>query len=737
MSKVGGGAFSLRSLDIGLSGLDEIPIEGASDEDDGRQAVRARLVSPRADRLLVAAEALRRGLSVEEICAASHYDPWFVRQIAEIIEAEAHVRGEGLPQTAEEMRALKAMGFSDARLAALLGASETAVRAHRRALGVRPQYKRIDSCAAEFRAATPYMYSTYETGWSGLSSPVYGGSGERSEPMGADARTPSVIPDRVRDDSSPVNGGAKSLHPHCESAPTARDKIVILGGGPNRIGQGIEFDYCCCHAAFACAEMDVESIMINCNPETVSTDYDTSDRLYFEPLTTEDVLEILETEKQGAPVRGVIVQFGGQTPLKLAAPLEAEGAPILGTSVDAIDLAEDRERFQALLHEIGLRQPDNATARSLDEALAGAGRIGFPLVLRPSFVLGGRAMEIVHDEAGLRRYIAEAVQASAERPVLLDRYLRDAIEVDVDALCDGEDVFVAGVMEHIEEAGIHSGDSACALPPYTLPDAIVAEIEAQTATLARALKVKGLINIQFAVKDGVIFVLEANPRASRTAPFVAKAVGLPIAAIAAKVMAGARLRDFALQRAKLGHVAVKEAVFPFGRFPGVDPILGPEMRSTGEVMGLDQDFAAAFVKSQLAAGSNLPVSGTVFISVKETDKPALVEVARDLEAMGFAILATVGTASHLQAAGVAAQPVNKVADGRPHIVDAMKNGGVQLVFNTTEGAQSYRDSFSIRRTALSQNIPYYTTVSGARAAVMGIRRLKADALSVRALQAYA
>jgi carbamoyl-phosphate synthase large subunit len=686
---------ALRSLDIGLMGLDEIEIEGGADEDQGRNAVRARLVAPKPDRLLVAAEALRRGLSVEEICAATHYDPWFVRQLEEIIQTEARVRAEGLPKDAVAFRALKAQGFADARLAKLTGKKERDVRAARRKLGVRPQFKRIDSCAAEFRATTPYMYSTYEF-------PAFDGPAE------------------------------------CEAEPSDRKKIIILGGGPNRIGQGIEFDYCCCHAAFACADIGVESIMINCNPETVSTDYDTSDRLYFEPLTTEDVLEIIETEKQSGEVLGLIVQFGGQTPLKLAQPLEDEGAPILGTSVDAIDLAEDRERFQKLLHKIGLKQPENATARSAEEALAGARRIGFPLVLRPSFVLGGRAMEIVHDEAGLVRYITEAVQASDERPVLLDRYLRDAIEVDVDAISDGKDVFVAGVMEHIEEAGVHSGDSACALPPYSLPKTVIAEIEKQTEQLARALNVKGLLNIQFAVKDGDIYVLEVNPRASRTAPFVAKAIGLPIAAAAAKVMAGVKLADLKLKHSTRPHVAVKEAVFPFARFPGVDPILGPEMRSTGEVMGLDSNFEAAFAKSQIAAGSTLPIEGCVFVSVKDSDKPTMVGPIRELIELGFRILATGGTADTLQAAGLAVERVNKVAEGRPHIVDAMKNGEVHLVFNTTEGAQSYRDSYSIRRTTIVQNIPYYTTISGARAAIQAIRRLKTGApLGVRPLQSYA
>jgi carbamoyl-phosphate synthase large subunit len=696
---------ALRSLDTGLNGLNEIAIEGAADEDQGRAAVRARLVTPKADRLLVVAEALRRGLSVEDICAASHYDPWFVREIAEIIAAEARVRAEGLPCEAAGFRALKAQGFSDARLAKLSGKSERDVRAARHKLGVRPQFKRIDSCAAEFRASTPYLYSTYE-------APAFVGTA-----------------------------------PECEAEPTNAKKIIILGGGPNRIGQGIEFDYCCCHAAFACAEIGVESIMINCNPETVSTDYDTSDRLYFEPLTTEDVLEITHTEQQAGEVQGLIVQFGGQTPLKLAQPLADEGAPILGTSVDAIDLAEDRDRFQALLRKIKLKQPDNAIAPSLDAARAAATQIGYPVMLRPSYVLGGLAMRIVHSEDELDEYVAQISRAlggpselavSEKRPLLVDSYLRDAIEVDVDAICDGEDVFVAGVMEHIEEAGVHSGDSACALPPYSLPGAIVTEIEAQTRKLALALGVRGLINIQFAVKDGEIFILEANPRASRTAPFVAKAINRPIAAAAAKVMAGAKLGALKLDRPSKDHIAVKEAVFPFARFPGVDPVLGPEMRSTGEVMGLDRSFEAAFAKSQIASGIKLPTEGCVFISVKSADKPVITQAARDLVDLGFKIIATGGTASHLQAEGVPVTRVNKVLEGRPDIVDALKNREVQLVFNTTEGAQSYRDSQSIRSTALALGIPYYTTASGARATVQAIRLLRTGApLGVRALQAYA
>jgi carbamoyl-phosphate synthase large subunit len=684
---------ALRSLDTGLNGLDEVEIEGAQDEDAGRAAVRARLVAPRADRLLVAAEALRRGLSVDEICKASGYDPWFIRQMQEIIEAEADIRTRGLPKTAEAMRAVKAMGFSDVRLAKLTGQKETAVRSARHKLKVRPQFKRIDSCAAEFAAPTPYLYSTYET-------------------------------------------GAYQQEPQCEANPSARDKIVILGGGPNRIGQGIEFDYCCVHAAFACDEMNIESVMINCNPETVSTDYDTSDRLYFEPLTTEDVLEILHVEQTGGKVLGCIVQFGGQTPLKLSQTLSAEGAPILGTSPDAIDLAEDRERFQALLKKIKLKQPSNATARSAEEALEGARAIGYPVVLRPSYVLGGRAMEIVYDDDGLKRYVTHAVQASDERPVLIDQYLRDAIEVDVDAVCDGKDVWVAGVMEHIEEAGVHSGDSACALPPYTLKPAMIKELEAQTKKLALALEVKGLINIQFAIKGDEVFVLEANPRASRTAPFVAKAIGAPVAAIAAKVMAGQPLKGFKTPAAPTEWVAVKEAVFPFGRFPGVDPVLGPEMRSTGEVMGIDTDFQAAFAKAQLAAGDALPKEGCVFISVKDSDKGYAVQLGKDLTDLGFKVVATEGTAAHLIASGVTVERINKVAEGRPHVVDAMINDEIHLVFNTTEGAQSHRDSFSIRRTALAKDIPYYTTIAGARAAIMAIHRLRRGDLEVRPLQSY-
>jgi carbamoyl-phosphate synthase large subunit len=685
---------ALRGLETGLSGLDEVAIPGV--DPDGpveRDLVRAQLTRPTPDRLLVAAQALRLGLSVEEVHDAAKYDPWFLREMERIVRAEAEVREAGLPADAEGLRALKAMGFSDRRLAKLVGRTEAEVAAHRRALDVRPVYKRIDTCAAEFASQTPYMYSTYE---------------------------------------APADGHP----PECESDPSDRTKVVILGGGPNRIGQGIEFDYCCVHAAYALSEAGRETIMVNCNPETVSTDYDTSDRLYFEPLTAEDVLEIVHAETRVGTLQGVIVQFGGQTPLKLAHALEAAKVPILGTSTDAIDRAEDRKRFQELLHALGLRQPENGIATSLDEARAVVERIGFPVVIRPSYVLGGRAMEIVRDQKGLERYMREAVVVSGDNPVLIDRYLQDAIEVDVDALADRETVFVAGIMEHIEEAGIHSGDSACSLPPHSLDTAITDEIARQTEALARGLDVIGLMNVQFAVKDRDIYVLEVNPRASRTVPFVAKTIGQPLAKIASRVMAGESLASFGLTPRKLGHVAVKEAVFPFARFPGVDILLGPEMRSTGEVMGLDVTFEKAFLKSQLAGGTRLPNSGTVFISVRAKDKAAMVAPAAKLVEMGFKVIATRGTAKFLEAQGIPATTVNKVLEGRPHIVDAMKNGEVSLVFNTTEGAQAIADSFELRRTALINRIPYYTTVAGSLASVQAIAALRAGGLEVAPLQSY-
>ncbi len=682
---------ALRSMETGLSGFDEVAIGGV--ESAGKEAVKAALAKPAPDRLLLIAQAYRHGLTTAEIHAACRFEPWFLECIREIVEIEDSVRRDGLPQDRTAFLRLKQMGFSDARLGKLADLEEEVVSARRRRLELHPVYKRIDTCAAEFPSLTSYMYSCYEGD----------GFGE----------------------------------PECEADPSDRRKVVILGGGPNRIGQGIEFDYCCVHAAYSLREAGIETIMVNCNPETVSTDYDTSDRLYFEPLTTEDVVEIVRVEERSGTLLGVIVQFGGQTPLKLAAALEQAGIPILGTSPDAIDLAEDRKRFQGLLTSLGLRQPENGTAHSTAEAEKIALRIGYPVVIRPSYVLGGRAMEIVHDAAGLIRYMKDAVSVSGTSPVLIDRYLQNAIEVDVDAVSDGDRVEVAGIMEHIEEAGIHSGDSACSLPPYSLSSGTISEIERQTVALAHALGVVGLMNVQFAVQDDAIFVIEVNPRASRTVPFVAKATSVPIAKIAARVMVGERLAQLGDERRRNGgHVAVKEAVFPFARFPGVDPILSPEMKSTGEVMGLDADFGRAFAKSQLASGTNLPLEGCVFVSVRDQDKPALVEPCRRLVEMGFALVATKGTADQLNAAGLPVGLVNKVREGRPHIVDRMLSGGVQLVFNTTEGSQAIADSFSLRRTALTNGIPYYTTVAGARAAVQAIAALRSGNLEVAPLQSY-
>ena len=685
---------ALRSLETGLSGLDEIDIPGLGAGDD-LNALRAAISRPTADRMRMVAEALRRGLSIEDAHQACAYDPWFLRQIAHLVATEAVVRAHGLPETAEGFRRLKAMGFSDARLGKLTGLGEGAVRAARQRLSVRPVYKRIDTCAAEFAAKTPYLYSTYE---------------------------------------APAGAGAA---PENEALPSGRRKAMILGGGPNRIGQGIEFDYCCCHAAFALAEIDVESIMVNCNPETVSTDYDTSDRLYFEPLTVEDVLEIVYVEQSAGKFLGAIVQFGGQTPLKLAKGLDRAGVPILGTSFDAIDLAEDRARFADLLNDLGLRQAASGFARNEEEAATQAARIGYPVMLRPSYVLGGRGMKIAPDEESLRSFVREALSVADDNSVLIDRYLTDAIEVDVDALAMAGEAYIAGVMEHIEEAGVHSGDSACALPAFSLAPARIAEIEAQAKALAKGLQVNGLLNIQFAVKDSEIYVLEANPRASRTVPFVAKATGVPLARLATFVALGVRPNPFPPIPWPSRHVAVKEAVLPFARFQGVDPTLGPEMRSTGEVMGLDRDFATAFAKSQIGAGARLPLSGTAFISVKDSDKDIAIALAADLIGQGFAVIATSGTAQRLRAAGLEVERVNKVLEGRPHVVDAMKNGQVHLVINTTEGAQSLRDSFSIRRAALQHNIVYYTTIAGARAAIQAIGALKTQPLEVFPLQSYA
>jgi carbamoyl-phosphate synthase large subunit len=700
---------ALRGLETGLTGFDEVAIPGVDAEDEAgvRTAVARALGQPTPDRLRVIAQAFRHGLTVEEVNAACSYEPWFLRQIAEIIRVEGELEA-GLPTDAAGFRRLKALGFSDARLAKLTDSTEASVRAARHALGVRPVFKRIDTCAAEFAAKTPYMYSTYEVGAFG-------------EP------------------------------PQDESEPSDRRKAIILGMGPNRIGQGIEFDYCCCHAAFALQDLGVESIMVNCNPETVSTDYDTSDRLYFEPLTAEDVLELIEVERSRGTLLGVIVQFGGQTPLKLAQPLQDAGVPILGTSPDAIDLAEDRERFQQLLQHIGLQQPVNAIARSAEQAFEAAHQVGYPVVIRPSYVLGGRAMEIVRDDEQLARYVRDAVQVSGDSPVLIDQYLSRATEVDVDALCDGTDVFIAGVMEHIEEAGVHSGDSACSLPPFSLKAETIAELKRQTELMARALQVRGLMNVQFAIEEPYsdaprIYVLEVNPRASRTVPFVAKTIGAPIAAIAAKVMAGEALAQFGLDSSTRDHIAVKEAVFPFARFPGVDTVLGPEMRSTGEVIGLDwrhEDevdlapaFARAFAKSQLGGGTKLPVEGCAFVSVKDADKAFAVEPVRILLEQGFRVIATGGTHAYLAERGLKVDLVKKVLEGRPNVVDAMKNGEVQLVINTTEGKQSLADSFSLRRTALMGKIPYYTTVAGALAAAQAVRALRAGSLDVRPLQSY-
>ncbi|MBI1415833.1 MAG: carbamoyl-phosphate synthase large subunit [Limimaricola sp.] len=700
---------ALASMETGLTGFDEVAIAGAPE----KSAIIAALSKATPDRLRVIAQAMRHGLTDDEIHAVTKYDPWFLARIREIIEAETAIRRDGLPVNEEGLRRVKMMGFTDARLATLTGRTEGQVRRARERLGVTAVFKRIDTCGAEFEAQTPYMYSTYE---------------------------------------SPAMGEVE-----CEARPTTAKKVVILGGGPNRIGQGIEFDYCCCHACFALSDVGYETIMINCNPETVSTDYDTSDRLYFEPLTFEHVMEILRVEQENGTLHGVIVQFGGQTPLKLANALEEAGIPILGTTPDAIDLAEDRERFQQLVQKLGLKQPVNGIASTDEQALEIAESIGFPLVIRPSYVLGGRAMEIVRDMDHLRRYIREAVVVSGDSPVLLDSYLAGAVEVDVDALCDGKRVHVAGIMQHIEEAGVHSGDSACCLPPHTLPASVVAELRRQTEALALALGVVGLMNVQFAVKDGEVYLIEVNPRASRTVPFVAKATDSAIASIAARLMAGEPMSNFpdrppyqnvsydtplplgdplTLVDPDMPWFSVKEAVMPFARFPGVDTILGPEMRSTGEVMGWDRSFARAFLKAQMGAGTILPTEGTVFISIRDTDKtPQMLEAARLLVSMGFAIVATRGTAAWLTENGVAAETVNKVYEGGLTIVDRLKDGHIALVFNTTEGAQAVEDSREIRSVALYDKIPYFTTAAASHAAALAMKAREEGDVGVRALQA--
>ncbi|MEL0129402.1 MAG: carbamoyl-phosphate synthase large subunit [Paracoccaceae bacterium] len=699
---------ALASMETGLTGFDEIEIPGS---DDASSIVNA-LSKQTPDRILTIAQAMRLGMENDDIQAVTMYDPWFIERIREIVDTEESVRNSGLPSSAEDLRSLKMLGFTDARLAKITGKSELEIRKKRHDLGVTAVFKRIDTCAAEFEAQTPYMYSTYE---------------------------------------APMLGDVE-----CEARPSAEKKVVILGGGPNRIGQGIEFDYCCCHACFALTDVGYETIMVNCNPETVSTDYDTSDRLYFEPLTFEHVMEILNVEQRNGTLHGVIVQFGGQTPLKLAKALEEHGIPILGTTPDAIDLAEDRERFQDLVNKLKLKQPKNGIASTEAEAMQIADQIGFPLVIRPSYVLGGRAMEIVHNKDQLEKYINNAVVVSGSSPVLLDGYLAGAVECDVDALCDGEDVHIAGIMQHIEEAGVHSGDSACSLPPYSLSEKVIAKLEEQTKALAIGLNVVGLMNVQFAIKDEEVYLIEVNPRASRTVPFVAKATDSAIASIAARLMAGEKLSDFSkrepykqkdylvklpktdpmtLADPNMPWFSVKEAVMPFARFPGVDTILGPEMRSTGEVMGWDRNFARAFLKAQLGAGMTLPTSGKVFFSIKDSDKtPLLLETAKLLTEIGFDLIATRGTAKFIQKNGINCDTVNKVHEGRPNIVDRMKNNEISLVMNTTEGVQSIRDSRDIRSVALFDKIPYFTTAAAANAAALAIQSYADGELEVKPLQ---
>ena len=684
---------ALRSLEIGSCGFESrlFDLRGETRRsltNKEQQLLLDKLRTPNWERLWYLGDAFRSGMTVDEIYRASAIDPWFLHNIRQIIEKEDELKQLKIGTTPAEilketMTEAKQFGFSDRFLGLLWGKTEEEVRQLRLSLGIRPVFKRVDTCAAEFVAYTPYLYSTYDE--------------------------------------------------ECEADPTGRKKIMILGGGPNRIGQGIEFDYCCVHGVFALAEDGFETIMVNCNPETVSTDYDTSDRLYFEPLTYEDVLNIVDVEKPD----GVIVQFGGQTPLKLAVPLERAGVPIIGTSPDSIDKAEDRERFQAMLHKLKLRQPDNGTARSFEEAEKVAERIGYPVVVRPSYVLGGRAMEIVYEVDELSRYMHTAVQASPEHPILIDKFLDSAIEVDVDALCDGNEAVIGGIMEHIEEAGIHSGDSACSLPPYSLSAKVITEIRRQTIMMALELNVKGLMNVQFAVKDGNIYILEVNPRASRTVPFVSKATGRPLAKLAALIMSGRALRELGItEEIKPKHMAVKESVFPFVKLPGVDTILGPEMKSTGEVMGIDENFARAFAKAQLGAGVKLPVNGRIFISVRDADKKHIVSLAKKLYSNNFQLVATRGTAAFLREKGIAVKVVNKVQEGRPHIVDSIKNNEICLVINTTQGAQAVADSFSIRRNALVNNVAYFTTVAGARAAVDGIMAMAGEQLGVKPLQDY-
>jgi carbamoyl-phosphate synthase large subunit len=705
---------ALRSLEIGSYGLEDVSSDISQ--------IKTMLKAPNAERIWFIAQALREGMSVAEIYEITSVDPWFLHNLKQIIDMEKEIqdsRGQGVEESSDKTRhpleslnprpleslllRAKRYGFSDRRIAQLLDTQEADIRNLRRQHHIQAVYKIVDTCAAEFAAYTPYLYSTYEV-------PFYRIQGSNPRPLGP---------------STPVVDN--------EANPSNRKKVVILGSGPNRIGQGIEFDYCCVHAVFALRELGYETIMVNCNPETVSTDYDTADRLYFEPLTLEDVLNIIETEK---PV-GVIVQFGGQTPLKLAVPLAKEGVTILGTSPDSIDRAEDRRRFKALLHKLDLRQAESDTALSVEEALTAAAKIGYPVMVRPSYVLGGRAMEIVYDEQSLHAYMNRAVKVSPGHPVLIDKYLEDATEVDVDAISDGRTVIIGGVMEHIEEAGIHSGDSACSLPPHSLDSQIVEEIKIQTKKLARELNVVGLMNVQFAVKNSDIYVLEVNPRASRTIPFVGKATGVPLAKIAAKVMAGETLEGIGLTEEKIiCHIAVKEAVFPFDRFQGVDTILGPEMKSTGEVMGIDEDFGLAYGKSQIACGNRIPLSGKIFISLKDKDKPASVPLAKKLLELGISIIATRGTATYLREHGLSVEVINKVAEGRPHIVDLIKNRAIDFIINTVSGSQAQKDSFSIRQSALQYKVPFTTTISGARAVANAIEMLKKKKVHIQSIQEY-
>ncbi len=692
---------ALRSLEIGSAGFE--PLRGMP----ALSEIKAKLKTPNADRLWYIAHAMRQGMSIEELYELTWIDPWFLNNIRQIIEMEGNIR-EMFPSAVADnetrtpitylLRTAKEYGFSDKRISELAGKNEIEIRNLRKELGLKPVYKLVDTCAAEFEAFTPYLYSTYER-------PFY-----------------------------TVNeAGIQAAVTECDANPTDREKIVILGSGPNRIGQGIEFDYCCVQAVFGLKEIGYETIMINCNPETVSTDYDTSDRLYFEPLTIEDVMNIIDLEKP----KGVIVQFGGQTPLKLAVPLEREGVTILGTSPDSIDRAENRKRFKEVLHKLNLRQPESGTAMSIEEAISVADRIGYPVMVRPSYVLGGRAMEIVYDVQSLINYMARNFRASPDHPILVDKYLEDAIEIDVDAISDGVDVIIGGVMEHIEEAGIHSGDSACSIPPYSLSDQIVEGIRIQTKALAMELEVKGLMNVQFAVKDNEIYILEVNPRASRTIPYVSKATGVSLARLAAQVIAGKTLKELGLTGEKsIKHVAVKEAVFPFDRFPGVDTILGPEMKSTGEVMGIDDEFGLAYAKAQAASNNKIPTAGKIFLSVKDKDKYHTVEIARKLKELGFKLVATRGTAGYLHAHGIEVESINKVMEGRPHVVDLIKNKEIHFIINTVTGSQAQKDSFSIRRSALQYRIPYTTTISSAKAVVMAIESLLKRELKIKSIQEY-